>query len=161
MTIALVCYRQADKSEMRTLKANSHGGVVLRPRGTVDYDVAICGRSSDGTWRLPKGTPDPGESAEITALREVREETGLAVEIIDKVGEIKYEFVRSANDTRYDKTVSFYLMTAVGGDVADHDDEHDIVKWIDAASATRELTFDNESRILEAAITMAQERTTG
>ncbi len=83
------------------------------------------------------------------------------VEIIDKVGDINYEFVRQASDTRYDKTVSFYLMAAVGGDVADHDEEYDIVKWIDAASATRQLTFDNESRILEAAITMAQERAAG
>ncbi len=146
---------------MRQMKANSYGGVVLRSCGAGDYEVAICGRSADGTWRLPKGTPDPGESAETTARREVREETGLAVEIIDKVGEINYEFVRHASDTRYDKTVSFYLMAAVGGNMAGHDDEHDVVKWIDAASATRQLTFDNESRILEAAITMAQERAAG
>lgn len=146
---------------MRQLKANSYGGVVLRPRGPTDYDVAICGRMADGTWRLPKGSPDPGESAETTARREVQEETGLAVEIIDKVGDVNYEFVRRASDTRYDKTVSFYLMAAVGGDMANHDEEHDIVKWIDAASATRQLTFDNESRILEAAITMAQERAAG
>ncbi len=144
---------------MRQVKANSYGGVVLRSSGIKEYEVAICGRSANGTWRLPKGTPDPGESAEATACREVQEETGLAVAIIDKVGEINYEFVRQANDTRYDKTVSFYLMTAVGGNVADHDDEHDVVKWIDAVSAARQLTFHNESRILEAAITMAKERT--
>ncbi len=146
---------------MRQVKANSYGGVVLRSGGAGVYEVALCGRSVDGAWRLPKGTPDPGESAETTALREVQEETGLAVEIIDKVGEINYEFVRQANDTRYDKTVSFYLMAAVGGNIDHHDDEHDVVKWVDAASATRQLTFNNESRILEAAITMAQERAAG
>ena len=146
---------------MRQMKANSYGGVVLRSRGPTEYDVAICGRVEYGTWRLPKGTPDPGESPETTARREVQEETGLVVEIIDKVGEVNYEFVRRSSDTRYDKTVLFYLMAAVGGDVANHDEEHDIVKWMDAVSATRRLTFDNESRILEAAITMAQERAAG
>lgn len=146
---------------MRQLKANSFGGVVLRPGDAGGYEVAICGQSANGTWRLPKGTPDPGESAESTACREVQEETGLAVVIIGKVGEVKYDFVRQANDTRYDKTVSYYLMAAVGGDVADHDDEHDVVKWVGTESATRQLTFDNESRILETAITMAKERTAG
>ena len=149
------------RPHMRRVKSSSYGGVVLRAYGAGDFEVAICGRNANGTWRLPKGTPDPGESAESTACREVQEETGLAVVIIDKVGEIKYEFVHQANDTRYDKTVGFFLMAAVGGDLADHDGEHDIVKWIDAASATRQLTFDNESRILEAAITMAQERAAG
>lgn len=48
-------------------------------------------------------------------------ETGLAAEIIDKVGGINNEFVCHANDTRYDKTVSFYLTAAVGGNMANHD----------------------------------------
>lgn len=146
---------------MRQVKANSYGGVVLRTGDAGGYEVAICGQSANGTWRLPKGTPDPGESAESTARREVQEETGLAVVIIGKVGEVKYEFVRQSANTRYDKTVSYYLMAATGGDVADHDNEHDVVKWIDTESATGQLTFDNESRILEAAITMAKERAAG
>ena len=53
--------------------------------------------------------------------REVQEETGLAAEIIDKVGGINDEFVPHANDTRYDKSVSFYLTAAVDGNMASHD----------------------------------------
>jgi 8-oxo-dGTP pyrophosphatase MutT (NUDIX family) len=146
---------------MQTRTVTSHGGVVLRPIGNGGYEVVLCGRNIPGTWQLPKGTPDPGETPEETALREVQEETGLETTILDRVGEISYSFFRETAETRYDKKVSYYLMEVRGGDLSLHDTEFDVVVWRDTREAAGNLTFENESRILEKAIALAQSRETG
>ena len=75
----------------RVRDAIAAGGVVLR--GTRDdLEVVIAGRDSDRTWVFPKGTPDPGETIEETALREVREESGRDVEIVRPIGASDYWF---------------------------------------------------------------------
>src|SRR5258708_30577107 len=99
--------------------AVSAGGVVWRRLPEGRLEVVLCGRHSDAVWGLPKGTPDKGETLEQTALREVREETGLLVEIGARLGTIEYWF--SASGRRYHKHVHHCFMTAVGGDLADHD----------------------------------------
>ena len=47
----------------------SAGGVVYRSNGAGHIEVAICGLRYPESWRLPKGTPDPGETVVQTALR--------------------------------------------------------------------------------------------
>ena len=84
-------------------------------------------------WSLPKGTPDGDETPEQTALREVNEETGLEVRILDTIGDIHYRFVRDGR--RIHKTVHYYLMEATGGDLADHDQEFVDVRWVEVAEA--------------------------
>ncbi len=65
---------------------------------------------------LPKGAIDKGEKAEQTALREVEEETGLRAEILGKLADIKYVYVRTWGDkARVFKIVSFYLLLYRGG----------------------------------------------
>ena len=55
----------------------SAGGVLVRRLGGAWVVAAITpGGKPAGTWALPKGRIDPGESAEQTALREIAEETG-------------------------------------------------------------------------------------
>lgn len=53
------------------LEVNAGGGLVSNRRG--DYLLI----SRNGLWDLPKGHQDPGEDIEVTALREVSEETGI------------------------------------------------------------------------------------
>ena len=77
--------------QTRVKKAVSSGGVVYR-RQDGDIEVALCGRRRLGTWNLPKGTPDGGETLEETAVREVEEETGLKVAIEKPLGGIRYSF---------------------------------------------------------------------
>ena len=74
--------RQGRSGRLPVRDAVASGGVVLRERQGV-LEVAIAGRASDGTWVFPKGTPDHGESIEATAVREVAEETGLEVRILE------------------------------------------------------------------------------
>lgn len=105
-------------------------------------EVVVCGRDSDGVWGLPKGTPDSEETLEEAAVREVSEETGLQVAIVDKVGVVEYWFVREG--VRYHKWVHHYLMEASGGSTENHDFEYDRVEWLSLEAALKRLSFKNE-----------------
>ncbi len=98
------------------------------------------------TWTLPKGTPRPGETTEETALREVAEETGLDVRITGPFDSIEYRFVQGGS--RIHKTVHYFLMESVGGDLARHDHEFEEVRWVDLADAPVLLTFDTERSLV-------------
>jgi len=135
-----------------TRVALAAGGVVLR-QGPAGPEVVLAGRLADASWVLPKGTPDPGESIEETALREVREESGLEVRITRPLGSMDYWFVVSGQ--RVHKRVHFFLMEAVGGDLALHDEEYDAVRWVAVDDARRMLSFDSYREILDRALGLA------
>src|SRR5437870_519917 len=110
---------------MRTARAVSAGGVVLaetRPDSPVVL-VARCSPRGALQWTLPKGQQEAGETVPETALREVREETGLEVELVGRLDTIDYWFVWAPEQTRYHKCVHYFLMVATGGDLAGHDQE--------------------------------------
>ena len=132
----------------RTARATSAGGVVYRltPDGP---QIVLAHRRSPALWALPKGTPAPGETLEETALRETAEESGLAVEIEAPIGPIVYVFTRGS--TRYVKTVHFFLMRPVGGDLADHDHEFDDVRWLSLPEALRLMNYPTERHVVEQA----------
>ena len=134
----------------------SAGGVVYRANNE-QVDLVVCARSSPSLIVLPKGTPEPGESREQTALREVREETGLEVRLRDYIGSIDYWFRLQSEGLRCHKTVYFYLMTAAGGDVSRHDREFDDVRWLDASEVLRTLTYANEAGIVQKGLEMARQ----
>jgi len=119
----------------------------------VTIEVALVGRRSSpiyrgspGIWALPKGTPKAGETIEQVAVREVQEETGLQVRLIAYIGSITYWFVRQ--QVRYHKQVRHFLLEAIGGDIALHDQEYDMVEWFPLYEACRRLTYQNEVNIL-------------
>src|SRR5438876_11011512 len=136
----------------RTMRAYSAGGVVFRlvsmrasdqetlvPASDLAVEVALVGRSHAGIWTLPKGTPQPGETIEQVAVREVQEETGLKVRLIAYIGSISYSFVR--DQIRYQKQVRHFLLVAIGGDTALHDKEYDMVEWFTLSDAGRRLSY--------------------
>lgn len=127
-------------------EATSAGGVVWRRSPAGKVEVVVCGRRSDRVWGLPKGTPDPDEAIEQTALREVQEETGLKVLLGDELGSIEYWF--TANGVRYHKHVHHWLMQPIGGDVSLHDNEFDFVCWLPAEQALATLTYDGERKLV-------------
>jgi 8-oxo-dGTP pyrophosphatase MutT (NUDIX family) len=104
-------------------------------------------RDRDGvTWSLPKGTPHHGESREETAVREVVEETGLDVRITEPLESIEYSFVQ--HGTRIHKTVHYFLMEPIGGDLSLHDREFEQVRWIAFDDAPALLTFETERALV-------------
>ena len=131
---------------MTVRHATSSGGVVYRigPEGP---EIVLVSRRSPVLYALPKGTPDAGEIPEQTALREVREETGLEVRSLGPLGDVRYWFTDSEG-VRVSKVVHFFLMEPTGGNVDDHDQEFDDVGWFHLAEAERLLTHKNQMHIL-------------
>ncbi len=136
----------------RVEQAVSAGGVVYR-HGEHGVEIVLCGRTREALWALPKGTPEYGESLADTALREVREETGLGVTIVDDLGTIEYEFSRPSHSVRFEKTVHHFLMQPDGtGTTAQHDREYDRIEWFPAEEALRLMTHRNEVVIVRRAL---------
>jgi len=135
-------------ARLRSATATSAGGIVVRfDEGVPSLVVGARRRDRDLlTWTLPKGTPNPGETREQTALREVAEETGLEVRITDELGSIEYWFVQRG--TRIHKTVHYYLMEPIGGDLTRHDHEFDQVRWVPFDQAPGLLTFETERALV-------------
>jgi 8-oxo-dGTP pyrophosphatase MutT (NUDIX family) len=135
-------------ARLRTATATSAGGIVVRYEGDVPHLVVGCRRRERDivTWTLPKGTPNPGETREETALREVGEETGLEVRISGPLDSIEYWFVQRG--VRIHKTVHYFLMDEVGGDLGRHDHEFESVRWVRFDEAQSLLTFETERALV-------------
>lgn len=90
------------------IEATSCGGVVIF-RGKILLLYKNYRNKYEG-WVLPKGTMEEGEDYKETALREVREETGVTPSIIKYIGKSRYSF--SVPNDVVDKEVHWYLMMA-------------------------------------------------
>ena len=96
------CRHRAPKGGLRRLP-----GAPAQGPQTIDPKIVLA---------LPKGLVDPGEKPEETALREVREETGVTATLIAKLADIKYVYVRSWGDKeKVFKIVTFYLLRYQSG----------------------------------------------
>ena len=136
---------------MRTARAVSAGGVVLaetRPDAPV---ALVAHRSARGSlqWTLPKGAREEGETVAETALREVREETGLEAELLGPLDTIDYWFVWAPERTRYHKFVHYFLMRFAGGDFSQRDHEMEDAAWFEPDEARRRMAFANERKLLD------------
>ena len=140
---------------MPTLEQVSAGGVVFR-RSEGLSEIAIVRIVPELRWQLPKGLIDPGETIEEAALREVREESGIAAELVSPIETIEYWFVadRDGRRVRYHKFVHFFLMSYMSGDVTDHDHEVDESRWVDIDTALRMLEFKSERDVVAKAAAM-------
>jgi 8-oxo-dGTP pyrophosphatase MutT (NUDIX family) len=143
-----------ERVRMAPVKQQTSSGGVLYRAGNGQYDVVLIRRSAPDrkvVWCLPKGWVEPGESLEQTALREVREETGLTGKILESLGSIQYRFYSKEDRSHVRKTVHFYLMSFLDGDTRDHDHEVEEARWFDLNEALERLTYPTERRILETA----------
>jgi len=126
----------------------SAGGVVVRRMQGRPY-VAVV-RVRDQILALPKGHPDGDESAQEAARREVREETGLEAEPVERLGDVKYWYVRDGE--RVMKIVAFFLFRYRSGSVENHDHEVEEALWIPLEEAPARLAYKGEREMAETAI---------
>lgn len=87
------------------MRVLSSGGVII------NNNLILLLKKYNGDYVLPKGRIERGESIEETALREVKEESGITGEIKKYLGKIDYSFINRVRNIRIDKTVHFFLMS--------------------------------------------------
>jgi len=116
--------------------------------------AAIRPRGREKVWALPKGRIDAGESAPETAVREVREETGVEGRLVEKLGDVRY--VYTWDGERIFKVVSFFLLRAGRGRIGEIDESMRIevaeARWLPLAEAPRLLTYGGEREMATKAL---------
>jgi len=142
----------------------SAGGVVLHEVGGI-WHIALIEPQKENSVSartprkrnravlcLPKGLVDKGEKPEAAALREVHEETGITAEVVTKLVDLKYAYVRTWGDgERVFKIVSFYLMRYLSGEIDQVAAEMRIeVKrafWAPLDGASRQMAYSGERKV--------------
>ena len=135
------CYKVGVEREF------SAGGVLVRTVGGRPHLAAIRPQGKpEGTWVLPKGNIDPGERPPETAVREVREETGVEGHVVQKLGDVRYVYTRRG--VRVFKVVSFFLLRAGRGRIGAIEERMRVevadARWLALDEAPRLLAYGGE-----------------
>ena len=144
-----LCYKVPVRREF------SAGGVVVRTlRGRPVLAAIRPAGKPAGTWALPKGLIGEGERAELTALREIREETGVEASPIEKLGDVRY--VYTWDGERIFKVVSFFLCRYSSGRLGDIPAEHvhevAETRWLPLEEAPQLLAYKGEREMAARAL---------
>jgi 8-oxo-dGTP pyrophosphatase MutT (NUDIX family) len=136
--------RRPSRRRPRPIEETSAGGLVVDLSDGAPRAALIARRARDGglLWSLPKGHVEPGETNEETALREIKEETGIVGRIVRPIGSIDYWFV--FDNRRIHKTVHHFLVRATGGELTDTDVEVEDVAWVSFDELSDRLAYPNE-----------------
>jgi len=126
---------------------------VIEPQSSAEKQI----RQKKPVLALPKGLVDHGERPAQAAMREVREETGVEAQLIRKLKDIRYVYVRSWGDgQRVFKIVSFYLLLYRAGEIDQISPEMRIevrqARWLALQEAPRTLTHQGEREVAQLAL---------
>jgi 8-oxo-dGTP pyrophosphatase MutT (NUDIX family) len=120
----------------------SCGGVVVRGEECIVIVPTRRGAGGTQVLALPKGHPEEGETAADAALREVREEAGVEATMREKLGDVRYWYQRGGR--RIAKTVAFFMLDYVSGELDDHDHEVEHARWMPLEEAAASLSYKGE-----------------
>lgn len=127
----------------------SAGGLVVDQGREHAVLIGRLDRHGRLLWSLPKGHIEDGETVEQTAVREVKEETGISARVLRPLGAIDYWFV--AQQRRVHKTVHHFLLEATGGELSDEDVEVTEVAWVPLAELETTLAYADERKLVRGA----------
>jgi 8-oxo-dGTP pyrophosphatase MutT (NUDIX family) len=129
--------------------------LVRRMRGSWWLAAIRPQGKSEGTWALPKGLVDRGETPAETATRESFEETGVVGRLEQKLGDVRYVYSRRGGE-RVFKVVSFFLLRARSGRIGElppgMEREVAEARWLPLAEAPRLLAYRGEREMAERAL---------
>jgi 8-oxo-dGTP pyrophosphatase MutT (NUDIX family) len=108
--------------------------------------AAIRPQGKERVWALPKGRIDDGESPAETAVREVREETGVEGRLVEKLGDVRYVYTWQGE--RIFKVVSFFLLRAGRGRIGEIEEAMRVevaeARWLPLEEAPQILSYGGE-----------------
>ena len=127
-------------------REKSCGALVIRRNGE-GYDLVLIRHRFGGHWSFPKGHVEAGESERQTALREVREETGLTIRLLGDFRESVEYFPRQG----VKKQVVYFLGAAQGDRLVRQEEEISELCWVPITEAEGMVTFANDKRLIRMA----------
>ncbi|MGN1130504.1 MAG: bis(5'-nucleosyl)-tetraphosphatase [Ruminococcus sp.] len=140
--------RNVNIVSMKCLYEKSCGGIIFY-NGKQNTKILLVKNTNGRYWSFPKGHIEQGETEKETAAREIKEETGLDVDI-------KKDF-REVSDYcpfgKIRKHVVFFLAQAFTDDVKIQEEEISEYIWVDFQQARKVCSYDNDLRIIEKAET--------
>ncbi len=139
---------------MREKSEQSYGILPFQREGSV-WRVLLILHLHGNHWGFPKGKADGGESPKESAVRELKEETGLDATsfLTESPLEERYEFTRKGS--RVFKTV-LYFPALVKGSLSLQTNEVRAAKWADKNDALEQLTFDEAKKLCKEAFEQIQ-----
>jgi 8-oxo-dGTP pyrophosphatase MutT (NUDIX family) len=117
------------------------GGLIVR-RQQATLEVVVVHRPAHEDWSFPKGKLEPGETFELAALREVREETGMACRLVRFIGHTEY-----VDRKGRPKAVAYWVMAAEGGFFTPNE-EVDELRWLTLDDAAARVTYPRDRELI-------------
>lgn len=130
----------------KTSKIKAAGAVVFREKHG-RHQVLLIHRPAYDDWTLPKGKPKPDEDLPVAAVRETLEETGVRVRLGIRLAPIRYRIPKGP------KVVYFWVGQFLSQKPRRPDEEVDKVKWVDVDEARQKMSYPDEVRALDEALT--------
>jgi 8-oxo-dGTP pyrophosphatase MutT (NUDIX family) len=125
------------------------GGLVVR-RQQGSLQIVVVHRPVQQDWSFPKGKLDTRETFEAAALREVREETGMACRLLRFIGHTEY-----LDRKGRPKAVAYWVMAAEAGFFTPNE-EVDELRWLTLEAAARMLSYPRDRELI--AVLMAADQ---
>lgn len=109
-----------------------------------DGDKVLVIQQVKGHWGFPKGHVEKGETEVETAMREIKEETNLDVEINEN-----YRYVETYSpEEDVKKDVVFFVAKKIGGEIKVQEEEVKATEWLSPEEATKRVTFESSKKIM-------------
>lgn len=121
-------------------KEKSCGCIVMHK------DKVLLVKHNKGHWDFPKGHMEQGETEKQTAVREVKEETNMDVEIIS---DQKYRANYIIEDKQIDKEVIYFIAKPLSLEIKPQEAEVSIVEWVKIDDAVEKITYPTSKNIMK------------
>lgn len=139
--------RNVEIVSLNCLYEKSCGAIIIHKSGENNYKVLLVKNHNGRYWSFPKGHVEKGETEEQTAIREIKEETGLDVEIVDSFREVS-DYCPFG---RIKKRVVFFMAQTFSTNVVVQKEEIDSYIWVDLYDVHNKCTYDNDQRVIKKA----------